>query len=556
MHRSPYPTLLLCTVVSLSAQAQDMAYQKTLLGERVTREEFGAFQGHLARLTSPTGESEPPDAMSRVSRWYQPAQYMRGPGLEPVSEAQLQKELDRTRTLVMRNAYEQLQLEASFAPLLNLEGVTPEVRVLSLKNDKGRPVAVTSRPSSPIEGGRLISSLVLEQEASSKTFSKWSGGAEVVLAIPSGYEQVRFDAEDVGQTKSGFTLEAWGSRVQLRHTPVSGQDVTFLAHAGNGLALAPIKASRLPLAEWELARKVSKMKWEDVPDQVDAPEDDGPVVLTWDYSAPPARLDIFVPGKPVKHTVKMKLVPVAENTRAEPPDEAAIKPRWCDLDAPALTQALRVDASRVRGDFFGTPVLFVQLPACDEGAFAEVRFNDMKSLTGAGEVLAEVRLREEGFQHASFSVPVYFSNAQSTSSTDPSFRRLVRVRGEVQVRWPRVRVVELTPAAPRAEGVRATFAGKKLTLEQDAAMGARLLASVGSAPDWVRENPLVTDAEGKILLGERGRTTEGKRSTKQEYLFDIPPVRVRLLYASEVLRVSVPFDVTFPPPPDLREPLH
>ncbi|ATB28614.1 hypothetical protein [Melittangium boletus] len=556
MHRSRYPTLLLCTALALSAQAQDTTSQKTLLGERVTREEFGAFQSHLARLTSPTGESDPPDAMSKVSRWYQPAQYMRGHGLEPASRAQLQKALARTRELVMRNAYEQLQLEASFAPLLNLEGVTPEVRILSLKDGQGRPVSFTPRPSSPIEGGRLLSSLVLAQDTGTKGFPTWSGSAEVVLSVPSGHARVRFDAKDAGQTKSGFTLLAWGARVQLRYTPVPGQDITFLAHADNGLALAPIKTSRLPLAEWELARKVSTMKWEDVPEQVDAPEEEGPVVLTWDYSAPPARLDVFVPGKPVKYTVKMKLVPAAEDSHPEPPDETAVAPRWCGLDAPALTQALRVEASRARGDAFGTPVLFVQLPACDEGAFSEVQFNDVKFLTAAGEALSEVQLREEGFQHASFSVPVSFGPAQSTSSTDASFRRLARVRGDVQVRWPRVRVVELTPVASRSEGVRATFAGKKLTLEQDMAMGAKLLASVGGTPDWLRENPLVTDAEGRILLGERGRTTEGKTSTKQEYLFDVPPVRVRLLYASEVLHVTVPFDVTFPPPPELRDSIH
>ncbi|MBM7113549.1 hypothetical protein [Archangium primigenium] len=544
-----FSTLLLCTAVAWPALAEEGDSRKQLLGESVSREDFGAFQRHLSRLTSPTGEADPPDAQSLVARWFQPPQYLRDPNLVPASEARLQKALARTRTLLLRNAYEQLQLEAAFAPLPNLEGVTPELRALSLKDDKGRPVAFTPNALAPIEAGRLLASGALSPDVDLQGFSKWSGTAEVVLALPAVSEPVRFEAKDVGQTTQGFTLEAWGARVQVRYTPVAGREATFLAFADNGLVLAPIKTSRLAVGERDLARQLSRQKWEDVPERLDAPDEDDAVVLTWDYSAPPARLDVFVPGAPVKRVVKLKLVSADEDTPAATLEEPAPEPRWCALDAAALSLAVRVDASRARGERFGTPVLFVRLPACDEGAFAEVRLEGLKYLTAAGEALPEVRLQEEGFQHASFSVPVSFSSALPTRSPEPVFKRLARVRGEVRVRWPRVRVVELSPKAPRADGVRATFAGKTVTLEQDSPWAERSLVPVGEAPAWVRDNPLFLGAAGQVLSGEvKPARTEGK-VTRREYHFDTPPARVRWLHAAEVLPLSVPFDVTIPPPP-------
>jgi hypothetical protein len=207
---------------------------------------------------------------------------------------------------------------------------------------------------------------------------------------------------------------------------------------------------------------------------------------------------------------------------------------------------------------YGRPEIAVQLPACDNSAFAEVEFAGLKYLDAAGKpVPGEVEAESSGYMADAFGQELRLSRKVAEGQEAPpdaAFRELARVEGVVKLSYPKLRALSLSRKAPEAEGALLTLKGSKVTV-RISAMLEGMLANGSFLPEHLQQLTAY-DAKGRMLRQDTSSTASHTSYVGESAEMTVPffgkPERVDILLVDERVYVDLPFALTLPPAPEAK----
>ncbi|MFP2907689.1 hypothetical protein ACLESD_22105 [Pyxidicoccus sp. 3LFB2] len=564
---------------------------KLIAGDALTREEFKQLRGFLGmrramlQQSSTVSRQNPVPAGQEVPWEVLPTHWpLPPPGVATARE--VRAALQEARTFYVDDFMKELRVAGGLPSPVARANFEVSLQVTALRDAKRRKVPFQPVPEDALsiinEGGFAPTRLELnvkpvEGQAFPDDLEGWTGQGVAKLRIPTRYQVLSFTEADVGTTREGITLKAWGrGRVELedaRGRLLKGgvrpgrrhpDSVELVGLSADGHRLGEGQNAVDEPARFEFLEKLLQLPWEEVPAVVPAPADLHRRVVHQVFEGTLARLDVYVPTRVETHTLALRLVhktnKLAAHVRQPPVD--APRRTLCEVSTASLAKEVRVfgsrlDSSSFRSEFprdqHGKPSVAAKLPVCDNTWFSDVTLRELKYLDAAGNPVSAEPVSEKGRRRRySFGHEFFFRKPgeEESAQKDATFRELARIEGVARIVVPRLRVLSLTRRKPRAEGVELLTEGDIVRLKLPAALHARL----AQAEDGVDRLDAVTayDAKGRLLAkGYAEKPISMGDTVEVSHRLFGKWERIDLLLVEEQVQLEQPFAVTLPPAPEL-----
>lgn len=353
---------------------------------------------------------------------------------------------------------------------------------------------------------------------------------KATISTATGVKVLVFKAADVGKDRDGWSLTLLDRNNISLKRPAGADEAVVAAFDASGRRLdwsstgsTVAHASGKPV--WEL-------EWDDLT------EDKFTRTYTASYHGFPAEVRVAVPTSRVEVAAPLTVV-LAPKTGGGPPAGArfarARDVKFAELTEKQVREQTVVRFSRNQAEMEkGQPTVKLQLPACDNSAYATLEFEDFELPGCSG-----FETVNGGTDFTTYAATRRFTAEDGTMD----FPKLKRIKGAVKVRYPR-RVQVLRGKKGAVGPVTIEVKGVRVGVSYDPEKAPGLEENVESFMPDDLERVVARHESGHAL---RRLPFQGMHSTekgmRREYEFWGTPAEVEVRLPSDYVEFRVPIDV-------------